>query len=70
MPGTTIPPRGGFRRITLVEQGTSDAVRGGEIARRLEAALEKFCPAAVVVPGWASPAHGRRCAGVRAAAWP
>jgi len=45
-----------FRRETLIEGGTSDAVPRGEIGRRLVAALERFGPAVVVVPGWASPA--------------
>ena len=45
-----------FRRETLIESGTSDGVPRGEIARRLRATLERFNPAVVVVPGWASPA--------------
>ena len=43
-----------FRRETLVE-GTSADLPRGEIARRLTTALERFSPAVVVVPGWASP---------------
>jgi glycosyltransferase involved in cell wall biosynthesis len=45
-----------FRRETLIESGTSADVPRGEIGRRLAAALERFRPAVVVVPGWASPA--------------
>jgi 1,2-diacylglycerol 3-alpha-glucosyltransferase len=45
-----------FRRETLVEYGTSTGVKRGEIRRCLRAALERFNPAVVVVPGWASPA--------------
>jgi 1,2-diacylglycerol 3-alpha-glucosyltransferase len=45
-----------FRRETLIESGTSDGLPRGEIARRLGTALERFNPAVVVVPGWASPA--------------
>ncbi|HEX4139549.1 MAG TPA: glycosyltransferase [Candidatus Methylacidiphilales bacterium] len=45
-----------FRRETLLEAGTSAGVPRGEIGRRLVAALERFNPAVVVVPGWASPA--------------
>ena len=44
-----------FRRETLAG-GTSADLPRGAIARRLTAALERFSPAAVVVPGWASPA--------------
>jgi len=40
-----------FRRETLI-----DCVPRGEIARGLRATLERFNPAVVVVPGWASPA--------------
>jgi 1,2-diacylglycerol 3-alpha-glucosyltransferase len=47
---------GAFRRETLIDQGTSEDVPHGEILRRLTAALERFRPAVVVVPGWASPA--------------
>jgi 1,2-diacylglycerol 3-alpha-glucosyltransferase len=45
-----------FRRETLIEYGASDAVARGEVARGLRASLERFNPAVVVVPGWASPA--------------
>jgi glycosyltransferase involved in cell wall biosynthesis len=44
-----------FRRETLIESGTSSGVPRGEIGRRLGGALERFSPAVVVVPGWASP---------------
>jgi glycosyltransferase involved in cell wall biosynthesis len=50
------PDFGAFRRETLIDRGTSEAVPRGEIARRLFAALDRFRPAVVVVPGWASPA--------------
>ena len=45
-----------FRRETLIEAGTSAEVPRGEVGRRLGPALERFNPAVVVVPGWASPA--------------
>jgi 1,2-diacylglycerol 3-alpha-glucosyltransferase len=45
-----------FRSETLIDHATSNDVPRGEIARRLGAALDRFNPAAVVVPGWASPA--------------
>lgn len=47
---------GAFRRETLIDEGTSEDVPRGEIAHRLSAALERFRPVVVVVPGWASPA--------------
>lgn len=47
---------GAFRHETLIDHGTSEDVPRGEIARRLCAALDRFRPAAVVVPGWATPA--------------
>jgi glycosyltransferase involved in cell wall biosynthesis len=50
------PASGAFRCETLLAQGTSDDVPRGEIARRLHLALDRFNPAAVVVPGWATPA--------------
>jgi 1,2-diacylglycerol 3-alpha-glucosyltransferase len=45
-----------FRRVTLVEQGTSADVARGELIGRLEIALDECKPAVVVIPGWASPA--------------
>ena len=45
-----------FRRETLIEAGTSANLPRGEIGRRLGPMLERFNPAVVVVPGWASPA--------------
>jgi len=47
---------GAFRRETLLAAGTSADVPRGEIARRLQAALDRFRPIVVVVPGWATPA--------------
>jgi glycosyltransferase involved in cell wall biosynthesis len=49
------PTAGKFKRTTLLEGDSASAPRG-EIARRLEKALDEFRPAVVVVPGWASPA--------------
>jgi glycosyltransferase involved in cell wall biosynthesis len=48
-------PDSTFRRETLLD-GSSANVARGEIGRRLAAALERFRPAVVVVPGWATPA--------------
>ena len=45
-----------FQRETLIGEGTSADVPRGEIARRLAQSLDRFRPAVVVVPGWASPA--------------
>ncbi|HEV3271721.1 MAG TPA: glycosyltransferase [Candidatus Methylacidiphilales bacterium] len=47
---------GTFRRVTLVEQGTSEGVGRSELVGRLERVLDEFGPGVVVVPGWASPA--------------
>lgn len=47
---------GTFKRVTLIEQGTSADVGRSELVRRLEQALNQFKPGVVVVPGWASPA--------------
>jgi glycosyltransferase involved in cell wall biosynthesis len=45
-----------FSRVTLIERATSSDVSRAELIRRLEETLEKFKPAVVIVPGWASPA--------------
>ena len=47
---------GSFKRVTLIEQGTSGDVSRSELARRLERTLNECKPGVVVVPGWASPA--------------
>ncbi len=47
---------GSFKRVTLIEQGTSGDVSRSELVRRLERTLDQFKPGVVVVPGWASPA--------------
>jgi glycosyltransferase involved in cell wall biosynthesis len=49
-------PGGAFRRETLIDDGTSEDFPRGEVARRLATVLDRFQPAVVVVPGWASPA--------------
>ena len=45
-----------FRCETLIDSGTSADVPRDVLARRLASVLERFNPAVVVVPGWASPA--------------
>ena len=45
-----------FKRVTLIEKGTSNDVPRAQLLHRLETALDEFKPAVVVVPGWASTA--------------
>jgi len=46
---------GAFKRVTLIEQGTSGDVSRSELVRRLQQRLDEFKPGVVAVPGWASP---------------
>jgi glycosyltransferase involved in cell wall biosynthesis len=47
---------GSFKRVTLIERGTSGDVSRSELIQRLERRLDEFKPGVVAVPGWASPA--------------
>ncbi len=44
----------GFRRETLLENGTSDRADNRIVSERLWKVLSAFCPDAVAIPGWSS----------------
>ena len=51
---TNDPTAGQFRRVTLIQEGTSGKVTGAEFRRRMTQTLDEFHPGVVVVPGWAT----------------